>query len=603
MEEILEPYLEKSIQSKDINAINQLMPLISNLTFFQNLLKTFPNLDNLSIIKILTNLTFHEFLEEKIIHQKGDKINGIYIIFTGEILIYDNEQEEQKLSEIKVTEQKGIKKYMFNFIYNINLVPKLIINPGDAIGLLSNSHDMMLSRKNIQTTKDTILGYITYNSFYKIIKELRKLDMSVIIPFLKSLNLFANINNFIDKLRLYTTYKKYPKDSYIFEEGDKFKTFYIIKDGAVNISIKIKKTTKSLIQQDLLMGNKNKSKISKVKEYELKGFHTEVYEYSLIRLCKGEIVGDIEYLSKYPSYVYTAKCITPVEIFEVNLKKFIYLADKCGDNLQKFHNKIKNKIEILKKRINNINLAITKIRKDANKRDIFTQSFLDNNNYKSNLSVDKYIINPKSPLGPKIQKFKKFKMNTNLSNIVPNYLNILEEKRRNFSAKAYNKHKKAFNFNIYDKYKNKKQSNYKNKLFEKMHFNKINNFFKKTNNNMKSNSILMNEYTNNNRNPNNIQKLKNSMGNNEMEKINQDLNEISSMDERQKNDFIKVFNDFYKKGRESRDQILFNKKLNQKFLIQNRMNTRKRSIYDNSKSIFRLTSPFRSNSISYNHFY
>ena len=603
MEEILEPYLEKSIQSKDINAINQLMPLISNLTFFQNLLKTFPNLDNLSIIKILTNLTFHEFLEEKIIHQKGDKINGIYIIFTGEILIYDDEQEEQKLSEIKVTEQKGIKKYMFNFIYNINLVPKLIVNPGDAIGLLSNSHDMMISRKNIQATKDTILGYITYNSFYKIIKELRKLDMSVIIPFLKSLNLFANINNFIDKLRLYTTYKKYPKDSYIFEEGDKFKTFYIIKDGSVNISIKIKKTTKSLIQQDLLMGNKNKSKISKVKEYELKGFHTEVYEYSLIRLCKGEIVGDIEYLSKYPSYVYTAKCITPVEIFEVNLKKFIYLADKCGDNLQKFHNKIKNKIEILKKRINNINLAITKIRKDANKRDIFTQSFLDNNNYKSNLSVDKYIINPKSPLGPKIQKFKMFKMNTNLSNIVPNYLNILKEKRRNFSAKAYNKHKKAFNFNIYDKYKNKKQSNYKNKLFEKMHFNKINNFFKKTNNNMKSNSILMNEYTNNNRNPNNIQKLKNSMGNNEMEKINKDLNELSSMDERQKNDFIKVFNDFYKKGRESRDQILFNKKLNQKFLIQNRMNTRKRSIYDNSKSIFRLTSPFRSNSISYNHFY
>ena len=43
MEEILEPYLEKSIQSKDINAINQLMPLISNLTFFQNLLKTFHN--------------------------------------------------------------------------------------------------------------------------------------------------------------------------------------------------------------------------------------------------------------------------------------------------------------------------------------------------------------------------------------------------------------------------------------------------------------------------------------------------------------------------------------------------------------------------------
>ena len=491
MEEILDPYLEKTIQSNDINTINQLLPLISNLTFFKNLLKTFPNLDTLSIIKILTNLTFHEFLEDKIIHQKGDKIKGIYIIFTGEILIYDNEQEEQKISEIKEAEIKSIKKYMFNLIYNINLVPKLTVNPGDAIGLLSNSHDMIISRKNIQATKDTILGYINYNSFYKIIKELRKLDMSVIIPFLKSLNLFANINNFIDKLRLYTTYKKYPKDFYIFEEGDKFKTFYIIKDGTVDISIKIKQTTKSLIQQDLLMGNKNKSQISNVKEYELKGFQTEVYEYSLIRLCKGEIIGDVEYLSKYPSYIYTAKCITPVEIFEVNLKKFIYLANNCGDNLQKFHTKIEHKIEILKNRINNINLAIKKIRKDANKRDIFTQSFLDNNNYKSNLRVEKFIINPKCPLGPKIQKFKKFKMSTNLSSIVPNYLNILEEKRKNFSAKACNKHKKDFNFNLYDKSKSKKQTNFKNKLFEKIHFNKINSFFNKENNYRKSNSALI----------------------------------------------------------------------------------------------------------------
>ena len=180
MEELLDPYLEKTIQSNDINTINQLLPLISNLTFFKNLLKTFPNLDTLSIIKILTNLTFHEFLEDKIIHQKGDKIKGIYIIFTGEILIYDNEQEEQKISEIKEVEIKSIKKYMFNLIYNINLVPKLTVNPGDAIGLLSNSHDMIISQKIIQATKDSILGYISYNSFNKIIKKLRKLDMSVI---------------------------------------------------------------------------------------------------------------------------------------------------------------------------------------------------------------------------------------------------------------------------------------------------------------------------------------------------------------------------------------------------------------------------------------
>ena len=595
MELILEPYLERSIKPNDINTLNKLYPLISKLTFFQNLSKRFPNTDNLSTTKILTNLTFHEFTEDQIIHQKGDEINGIYIIFTGEILIYDEEKEEQKIIENKEKEKKGIKKFMFNYIYNINLLPKSTINPGEAIGLLSNSPDLIISQKNIQATEDSILGYINYNTFHKIIKELRTLDVGIVIPFLKSLNIFANINNFIDKLRLYTIYKEYPKNSYIFEEGDEFKTFYIIKKGIVNVSIKIKKTIKSLLQEDLLMGNKNKSQISRVKEYELKGFVTEVFEYILIRLSRGEIIGDIEYLTKNPSYIYSVKCITPVEIFEVNLKKFIYLARKCGDNLQKFHKKIKKKIEILKKRINNINSTIKKIRKDADKKDIFAQSFLNNNTFKNDSGVDKFINNPKSLLGQNIKKFNLFKMNNNLSKIIPNYLNILEEKSKNFSAKACDK--KDINFNIFEKYKNKKQKNIKNKFLENIHFNKINNIFNNMNRHKRSNSALMNNhYSKNNSISGNIQKHKNSIfENNELEKINNDLNKLSSINERQKSNFIKGIN--------SRDQVLFNKKLNQKFLIQNRMNSRRRNFFDNSKSLFRLTSPFRSNSVSYNHFY
>ena len=605
MESILEPYLESSIKSNDINTLNKLYPLISKLTFFQNISKRFPNIDNLSTTKILTNLTFHEFTEDQIIHQKGDEINGIYIIFTGEILIYDEEKEDQKIIENKEKEKKGIKKFMFNNIYNINLLPKSTINSGEAIGLLSNSPDLIISQKIIQATKYSILGYINYNTFHKIIKELRTLDVGIVVPFLKSLNLFANINNFIDKLRLYTIYREYPKDSYIFEEGDEFKTFYIIKKGIVNVSIKIKKTIKSLLQEDLLMGNKNKSQISRVKDYELKGLVTEVFEYILIRLSKGEIIGDIEYLTKNPSYIYSVKCTTPVEIFEVNLKKFIYLARHCGDNLQKFHKKIKNKIEILKKRINNINSTIKKIMKDADKKDIFAQSFLNNNTFKSDSGVDKFINNPKSLLGQNNQKFNLFKMNTNLSNIIPNYLNILEEKSKNFSAKAYNKNKKDVNFNIFEKYKNKKRKNIKNKLLEKIHFNKINNFSHNVNRLNRSNSALMNNhYSKNNSISSNIQKHKNSIfDNNEIEKINNDLNKLSSINERQKSNYIKVFNDYYNKGSNSREQILFNKKLNQKFLIQNRMNSRRRNFFDNSKSLFRLTSPFRSNSVSYNHFY
>ena len=126
------------------------------------------------------------------------------------------------------------------------------------------------------------------------------------------------------------------------------------------------------------MGNKDKEKLSQIKGYELKGFYTEVFEYSLISLGKGEIVGDVEYYNKYPSYIYSVKCITPVELFEIDLNKFIYLAKKCGENLQKFHKKIKHKIEIFQKRMRNIDITIKKLKKDTDKRDIFTQSYLDN---------------------------------------------------------------------------------------------------------------------------------------------------------------------------------------------------------------------------------
>ena len=228
MEEILKPYLENSIFPDDVFILKKLYSLISEYAFFQNLLKAFPNLEHLSVNKILSNLKFSKFLADQIILRKGNKVNGIYIIFTGEILIYDEGQEKQKTNENKEFEKMDTKKYMFNNIYNINLIHKSLLNPGEAIGLLPNTPDLMISRKIVKATKNSILGYINYNTYNRIIKELKSLDSGVVVPFLKSLNLFANINNYIEKLRLYTTFMRYPKDSYIFKEGEKYKTFYII---------------------------------------------------------------------------------------------------------------------------------------------------------------------------------------------------------------------------------------------------------------------------------------------------------------------------------------------------------------------------------------
>ena len=99
MEELLKPYINKSISSIDTNILDDLKPLISDLTFFKNWAISFPNIEYIAYTTILTNLVFHQFVEDQFILKKDDKINGIYIIFTGEISIYNEGEEEKKKKE------------------------------------------------------------------------------------------------------------------------------------------------------------------------------------------------------------------------------------------------------------------------------------------------------------------------------------------------------------------------------------------------------------------------------------------------------------------------------------------------------------------------
>ena len=590
MEELLKPYINKSISSIDTNILDDLKPLISDLTFFKNWAISFPNIEYIAYTTILTNLVFHQFVEDQFILKKDDKINGIYIIFTGEISIFNEGEEEKKKKEKKVVIQKYIRrKNIFNSIYDINLIPNSTLNPGEAIGINTNFPDINLSKKLIQATKNTILGYINYNLYYKIIKELKSIDSGQIVPFIRSLNLFANINNFIEKLKLYLIQRKYTKDSYIFQEGDKYKTLYIIKKGIVKISVKIKRKTKSLIQPELLMGNINKVKISGNKEHELKGFYIQNFDYNLINLCTGEMLGDIEFFEKYPFYIYSAKCITEVDIFEVNLEKFLDLAKKCGDNLNKFHDKIKTKIEFFKKRMENIKTTIKKVTRDTSKQDIYTQIFLNNNIQKYNEKNRKYINSP-TTIGKIIPKFKCVKLNNNYNNVFHNYTSILKERNKCFSAKASNKDKKSFILQSYPKYKKLISTR---KLLNRNNFNKIKYFFTKKKDNGNSNNISIKSF--NQKRKSIFRNSKSSLESYEIEKINKDMDEISGLDEGKRNYFVNLFVENYRNEHNSREKILFNKKLKHKFLIENRRNSEK-------NSLFSLTTP-KSNSFAFNHIY
>ena len=539
MEELLKPYINKSISSIDTNILDDLKPLISDLTFFKNWAISFPNIEYIAYTTILTNLVFHQFVEDQFILKKDDKINGIYIIFTGEISIYNEGEEEKKKKEKKVVIQKYIRrKNIFNSIYDINLIPNSTLNPGEAIGINTNFPDINLSKKLIQATKNTILGYINYNLYYKIIKELKSIDSGQIVPFIRSLNLFANINNFIEKLKLYLIQRKYTKDSYIFQEGDKYKTLYIIKKGIVKISVKIKRKTKSLIQPELLMGNINKVKISGNKEHELKGFYIQNFDYNLINLCTGEMLGDIEFF---------------------------------------------------KKRMENIKTTIKKVTRDTSKQDIYTQIFLNNNIQKYNEKNRKYINSP-TTIGKIIPKFKCVKLNNNYNNVFHNYTSILKERNKCFSAKASNKDKKSFILQSYPKYKKLISTR---KLLNRNNFNKIKYFFTKKKDNGNSNNISIKGF--NQKRKSIFRNSKSSLESYEIEKINKDMDEISGLDEGKRNYFVNLFVENYRNEHNSREKILFNKKLKHKFLIENRRNSDK-------NSLFSLTTP-KSNPFTFNHIY
>jgi hypothetical protein len=254
MEDLLKPYINKSINKKKLKSLDKLKPLIFNFPFFKSIIDNYPNSGDIICNNILSNLTFIEYKPNQIILKKGDTINGIYIIFTGEIYLFDSDffEKEENFKKYKLDSKKIIKNNIikankrnniFDSIYNIydiNLVPNTILSLGYALGESINNSESYISNKIAQASKKSILGYIKYNQYNKILNEIKDLEVSQKILFIKSLNIFGNMNNFIDKMKQYLNHKRYPKGSYIFKQGDEFKTFYIIKKGTVNISINIK---------------------------------------------------------------------------------------------------------------------------------------------------------------------------------------------------------------------------------------------------------------------------------------------------------------------------------------------------------------------------
>ena len=429
MEEILQTLINKSITKNDLELLDKFKPIILNFEFFKNILDKYPTTGDFICNNILNNLIFLEYFPKQIIFKKGDKINCLYIIFSGQVNIFDSNLVEclDEFNEKNLSNKKGIikpnkRKNIFDTIYNtydFKLFPSRRLHPGNSLG---ESFNCSISDKIIQANKKTIIGCVKYDKLKKIIKESKNAEDNLIFLYIKSLNLFGNMNNFMEKMKHYLKLKRYPKESYIFRQGDEFKTFYIIKKGNINISININKTIKSSLEQDLLMGNTNKKFINGRKQ-ELNGYFVKNYIYNLVEMGKGDIIGDIEYYKEYSKYIYSAKCLSSVDLFEINLNKFKIFSDECGENLLKFHEKINKKIKFFENRIKEINSAIKRNNEDTLEKDKYTKIFLDNYTFKENNKNQKYINSLASPIGNNQIRYNSKKMLNSSIGYLRNNLN------------------------------------------------------------------------------------------------------------------------------------------------------------------------------------
>ena len=89
-------------------------------------------------------------------------------------------------------------------------------------------------------------------------------------------------------------------------------------------------------------------------------------DYNLITLQSGEFTGDIEYLEKSKTYLYTAQCTEDSILFEIDtelFEHFIVNNNNIKDSLKGFYSKIEEKMDILQERIYSIRTNNSAIKK------------------------------------------------------------------------------------------------------------------------------------------------------------------------------------------------------------------------------------------------
>ena len=123
IEELIMPYLGKTIEKKDRKISGLLLYTFEKFPFFKKIKRSYKNSWQIMFNNIITHLIFKEFEIDEIIYNFGEEISDMCLIVKGKVDIFQKNQH----SDIKIFNQNNSNNINNIFDSFIKIKKKIIL--------------------------------------------------------------------------------------------------------------------------------------------------------------------------------------------------------------------------------------------------------------------------------------------------------------------------------------------------------------------------------------------------------------------------------------------------------------------------------------------
>lgn len=305
----------------------RLLFAFQSFPFFLQIMDKYKVYGDLMIETIVNHLRLFELSKGTPLFRRGEIISSMFIVCKGKINFY-----KPPLS-IKIRppdpKEKGYEKFKSIFKkYLIDSVDKelqYMYGDGQAIG----EKEVLSGKKRLSLCEahtNCIIGELTSTEYLSIFERTDFLEKNSIYSLLSSLPFFIKgKNSLTEKVMDGLTKRTFSKGQNLYRQGDHFDTFYIIRKGTFQVSIRSNVKFLSTIDMHCFFElYKNiYEQFSSNRVFELKNEYEEIKEYKLINFGSGEFLGNFELKLNTNRYLFTTQCLSDKsEVFEISRNVF-----------------------------------------------------------------------------------------------------------------------------------------------------------------------------------------------------------------------------------------------------------------------------------------